>query len=130
MPQAITEMFANFIYSPEIGYNELLVLEGTLKDEISEVLYANNAEHVSYDVNADSIRIQCSFTQYNEHFFHKICDQILPFLKFNVEGKILFLHRDISSLHIYTIFNGDWQESSIFVPHVSEFEEILSRDDV
>ena len=130
MPQAITEMFGNFIYSPELSYNELLVLEGTLKDEISEVLYDNEAEHISYDVSSDSIRIQCSFAQYNEHFFHKICDQILPFLKFNVEGKILFLHRDISTIHIYTIFNGDWQEASIFVPHVSEFEEILNREDV
>lgn len=116
MAQNATELFAQFVYSLDLSYDSLLEREGDLKLEFAAILDQNGGEFVHFEEMGDTMRVQCMFAQYEEKLFHAICDDLAPLMDGFVEARLLFVHKDMETLHIYTVCNRDWQESCLRLP--------------
>lgn len=116
MAQNATELFVQFVYSLELSYDSLLEREGELKLEFAAILEQNGGEFVHFEEMGDTMRVQCMFAQYEEELFHDICDDLAPLMDGFVEARLLFVDKDMETLHIFTVCNGAWQESCLRLP--------------
>ena len=116
MAQNATEFFAQFVYSLELSYDSVMERESELKAAVVAILEQNSGEFIHFEEMGDTMRAQCVFARYEEALFHDICDDIAPYMDSFVEARLLFVDKDLHSLHVYTISNGKWQECSLSLP--------------
>lgn len=116
MAQNATELFAQFVYSLELTYDSLLEREGELKSEFAVILEQNGGEFIHFEEMGDTMRVQCAFAQYAEELFHDICEDLAPLMDGFVEARLLFVDKDLETMHIFTVSNGNWQESCLRLP--------------
>lgn len=107
------EVFGHMLYSPELSYNELYAIEADLIDELRSALEEIGAEHIDLSGLGDALRMQCVLYGYDEVVFHGLCDAIAAFLPRKVDGRLLFVHKDLSIVHLYCFANGGWKEAAV-----------------
>ncbi len=116
MAQHASELFAHFVYSPEMSYHELLDKEEELKIFYSRLVEEHNGEFLHFEAVGDALRAQNVFADHDEERFHVFCDDLAPAMEGHVEGRLLFVSKELDFLHIYHLSDGQWQESTIFMP--------------
>lgn len=107
------ELFGHMLYSPDISYNELYALEADLIDELHDALEKIGAEHIDLVGLGDALRVQCVLTEYSEPIFHDLCDTVAEFLPKKVLGRFLFVHKDLSVVHLYCFLENGWKEAAV-----------------
>lgn len=111
-----TELFVQCVYSLELSYHDLLEREAELKLAINEALENNGAEFIHFEPMGDTMRAQCMFAAHAEDLFHEICKGLAPHMDGNVEARLLFVHKNLDLLHIYTISKKKWKEACLSLP--------------
>ena len=116
MAHNATELFAQFVYSLELSYHSLLERETELKAAVAGIWEQYGGEFIHFEEMGDTIRAQCVFAKYEEDLFHDICEDIAPHMDSFVEARLLFINKDLDTLHLYTISNGNCRESCLSLP--------------
>ncbi|MDR2489468.1 MAG: hypothetical protein LBD42_08265 [Desulfovibrio sp.] len=128
MAHKATEFFAQFIYSLDLSYHSLLEREGELKTGFTAILEQYGGEFIHFEEIGDTMRAQCVFDEYEEELFHNICDELAPWMDAFVEARLLFVNKDLSFLHIYTVSDGNWQESCLKLPEAGPLERAVREE--
>lgn len=121
--QAQTEFFGYFIYGPDLTYEELLDREDALKTSLQEILAGIEADYIHFEANGDTLRVQCGLGAKGEDLFHAVCIKIAPFMQNGLDGRLLFVDKDLHMLHAYSLHKGKWQEAAIALPPPGYLEE-------
>lgn len=129
MARNATELFAQFVYSLELSYDSLMERESELKTSFTAILEQYGGEFIHFEEMGDTMRAQCAFARYEEDLFHDICDDIAPQMDFFVEARLLFVNKDLDTLHIFVINNGKWQESCLRLPEAGPLSRALLDKD-
>lgn len=129
MARNATELFAQFVYSLELSYDSLLERESELKASFTAILEQYGGEFIHFEEMGDTMRAQCAFARYEEDLFHDICDDIAPQMDFFVEARLLFVNKDLDTLHIFVVNNGKWQESCLRLPEAGPLSRALLDKD-
>lgn len=111
-----TELFAHFVYSQELSYEELLIAEEQLQVAVTEILTTHKAQFVNFEAFGDTLQVQCSFSCYAETFFHEIADAVSDVINKNVEARLLFVDKFLDAMALYCIANGKWHEAVLHIP--------------
>jgi hypothetical protein len=125
MAQYATELFAQFVYSLELSYHDLLEREADLKVSLALVLEQHGGEFVHFEEKGDTMRVQCVFDKYDEELFHSICDEIASGIDSHVEARLLFVSKDLDFLHIFTMHEEKWQECCLSLPQAGPLGRAL-----
>ncbi len=125
MPHFATELFAHFVYSPELSYHDLLEREEELKLLVQATLVSNDAEFIHFEAMGDTLHAQCMLTAYGEDVFHSICEALAAQVPADVEGRLFFVSKELYHVHLYTFFNGKWQEACMQLPAAGPYGEGL-----
>lgn len=125
MAQYAAELFVQCVYSLELSYHDLIEAEAALKRSLTEIFEANQGEFIHFEEISDTMRSQCVFPVYTEDLFHAISDSVAPFMDGRVECRMLFVSKDLDALHVVTISEGKWQESSVHMPAAGPLTKIL-----
>lgn len=129
MAHNATELFAQFVYSPDLSYHSLMERESELKTAVTGILEQYGGEFIHFEEMGDTMRAQCAFARYEEDLFHDLCDDIAPHMDSFVEARLLFVNKDLDTLHIYAISNGNWRESCLSLPDAGPLtRELLERE--
>ncbi|MDL2316134.1 hypothetical protein LJC59_03525 [Desulfovibrio sp. OttesenSCG-928-A18] len=116
MAHYATELFIRCTYSLELSYDELLELEAELKLAVNALLERHEADFIHFEPLGDTMRVQCVFSNYDEQLFHSMCEGMAPHMDGRVEGRLLFVHKDLDTVHFYAVNNKKWRESRIALP--------------
>lgn len=114
------ELFGHFIYSLELSYNELLEREAVLLEALDDVLRGMDAAHIEFTPMGDALRVQCQLGKPNEELFHSAAEAIAPLLGQDVEGRLLFVDKDMTALSLYYMAHDSWKEARIELPTAAE----------
>lgn len=120
MGNYLCEMFGYFEYSEQMTYQELLDREAMLTRDTQELLQEFQAAHLHYTPLGDVLMLQCVFKRYDPELFHEICDGLSPLLCQAVTGRVLFVDKQLNSLHMYSLTEQDWHEADLRIPSVQE----------
>lgn len=113
MPHHACEMFAHFVYGPDLSYHELLEREESLKALADGVFVEAGGEHINFEPTGDTLHAQCALPAYGEDLFRAICQGLLPQMDGQVEGRLLFVSKSLDQIHLYTLSDGVFQESTL-----------------
>ncbi len=117
------EMYGQLFYGPELTYNDLYEHERRLVDAITEFLSANNAVHLDFTPDGDSLRFQCELDTYGEDLFHILADGLSAMLTEDIEGRLLFVDKvTLGVVHVYALTHDKWREAAIGIPRPSFFD--------
>lgn len=116
MAQHAAELFVQCVYSPDLSYDDLLALEGSLKLDLTEIMETRGGEFIHFEEMGDTMRAQCVFPEYRESLFHGICDSLAPFMDGRVEARLLFVDKDLDAVHFYAVSGNEWRESCVGLP--------------
>jgi hypothetical protein len=119
------EFFAQCVYGSDLTYDDLLAAEGKLKPAMTAALEQNGAEFIHFEEMGDTMRVQCVFTTHDEHLFHEICDAFAPLMDGHIEARLLFVDKNLDSLHYYAISENKWQEAVLHMPVAGPLANIL-----
>lgn len=120
MGNYLCEMFGHFEYSEDMTYQELLDRESMLTQDTKELLQEFQAIHLNYTPLGDVLMLQCVFKHYDPELFHEICDALSPLLCQSVTGRLVFVDKQLNSIHIYSLTEQDWHEAELRIPTVQE----------
>lgn len=129
MAHYATELFIQCTYSLALTYDELLLREGELKAAMAAALEKTGAEFLHFEEMGDTMRVQCVFNTYRESLFHTICDAFAPLMDGRVEARLLFVSKDLDSLHLYTISDNSWKEAVLEIPPAGPIGMALREKD-
>ena len=100
-----------------------------LKAAVTAIWEQYGGEFIHFEEMGDTMRAQCAFAKYDEELFHDICEDIAPHMDSFVEARLLFINKDLETLHIFTISNGRWQECCLSLPDTGPLgRALLERD--
>jgi hypothetical protein len=129
MVHKATELFAQFVYSLELSYHSLLERETELKAAVAGIWEQHGGEFIHFEEMGDTMRAQCSFVDYAEELFHDICEAVAHYMDSFVEARLVFINKNLETLHIYTISNYSWQECCLRLPDTGPLGlALLERD--
>ena len=111
-----SELFAHFVYSQELSYEELLTTEETFQEAVTQILNDEGAQFINFTAFGDTLRAQCVFEIHEESLFQRICETIAPLMDGTLEARLLFVDKELDVLAVYLIAQKEWQESIIQVP--------------
>ncbi len=114
------EFFGHFVYSEELSYIGLLEREAALMDAFDRLLRDMDAAHIDFTPTGDALRAQCVFARADEALFHSVCDAIAPLLGDDVEGKLLFVDKNLEHVALYCLAGAVWKEASIALPEAGD----------
>ena len=129
MARYAAELFVQCVYSLELTYDELIAAEGELKVAMTAILEKNDAEFIHFEEMGDMMRVQCVFSTYGENLFHAVCDGIAPLMNGTVEARLLFVDKDLDSMHFYTVSDKKWQEAVLHMPAAGPLTRTLREQD-
>ncbi len=111
-----TEMFAQFVYSPELTYDDLHSREDELRAFTEALLIKRGAEFINFEPMGDTLHAQCVFKGYGEDIGHGLCEDLAPLMDTMMEGRLLFVQKDLQLLSLYTLSQKTWQEATLTLP--------------
>ncbi len=114
------ELFGHFVYSEDLSYVGLLEREAALMDAFDRLRRGMDAAHVDFTPTGDALRAQCVFAKADEALFHSVCDAIAPLLGDDMEGKLLFVDKDLEHVALYCLAGAVWKEASIALPEARD----------
>jgi hypothetical protein len=103
--------------------------EAGLKPALTAIFEANGGEFIHFEGVSDTLRSQCAFSSNSEDLFHALCDKIAPLMNGRVECRMLFVSKDLDTLHIYTVSQGTWRESCLHLPAAGPLTRALRDQD-
>ncbi len=134
-----SELFGHFTYDDSLTYEALLAAEELLIDEIEPLLQRGGAEHLDFTPLGDALMLECVFEEHRLYVYRKIAMEIAAMLPDGVNGRLLCLHKDFSSLHVFWLRPGAWVEEerplpetpseTLKVHHVSPKDTVSSSDE-
>lgn len=110
------EFFAQFTYADSLTYDELLSAEGALMARLEVTLADAGGEHLDFTPLGDMLRCQCAFESMDLEIFRGISGHIATFLPDGITGRLLFLDKSLTDMHLFWLQKGAWQESTWPVP--------------
>lgn len=116
MAQYVCEIFAHFVYGPDLTYDELMGREEALKALVGEVFTQAGGDFIHFEPMGDTLHAQCALSVCEEDTFHAICQGLLPQMDSHVEGRLLGVSKSLDHLYLYTLSNGAWQEACLALP--------------
>ena len=122
------EVFGHFFYSPELSYAELLEREAVLIESLDRTLQDLGGVHIEFTSEGDSLRVQCLFSAPEEGMFHAACDAVLPVLGHDMEGRFLFVDKDLKGLVLYCLAENQWKEAHMVLPSAAEGIRTAEKD--
>ena len=128
MARHATELFAHFVYSQELSYDDLLAREDELKSQVEALLQESGGEFIHFEAMGDALHAQCVFQEYGEELFHGICATIAPRMDGHVEARLLFVSKDLECLHLYAASDKKWHEAVLQLPMAGPLGEVLRKE--
>ena len=125
MAHYAAELFVQCVYGLDLTYDELITAEGELKLSMTAALEQNGAEFIHFEEMGDTMRAQCVFSVHGEHLFHAVCDAFAPLMDGRVEARLLFVDKDLDSLHHYAISEKKWREAVLRLPAAGPLTKAL-----
>ena len=116
------ELFGHFVYAEELSYSELLDKELILKSELSTLLATSGYAHIHFSSTGDFLLVQGVTIEYDQDYFHELCEDVQQLLDEHVQARILFVDRLLNSVVLYLINNRCWKENCIELPMPHEME--------
>gem|GEM_PF-894954 len=113
-----SELFGHFSYADSLTYEALLAAEETLIGEMESLLQRAGAEHLDFTPLGDALMLECVFEEHRLYVYRKIALEIAAMLPEGVSGRLLCLHKDFSSLHVFWLRPGEWTEEERPVPEM------------
>jgi hypothetical protein len=111
-----TEFFGYFIYGQDLTYEELLSREEEFKLALQDILAGNEADFIHFEAAGDALRVQCAMKDTDEKVFQDICVKMTPYVQNGLEGRLLFVDKDLHVLCAYSLHERQWQEAVIAMP--------------
>ncbi len=111
-----SELFGHFTYDDSLTYEALLAAEELLIDEIEHLLQRAGAEHLDFTPLGDALMLECVFEEHRLYVYRKIAMEIAAMLPDGVNGRLLCLHKDFSSLHAFWLRPRAWVEEERSLP--------------
>lgn len=110
------EFFAQFTYADSLTYDELLSAESVLMARLEDILPGAGGQHLDFTPLGDMLRCQCAFEVLDLENFREITAHIAAILPDGVSGRLLFLDKSLTGLHLFWLHRGSWQESMWPIP--------------
>lgn len=121
------ELFAQFVYSEELTYDELLDAEKNLISFTDETMQKNKAEHIHFEPLGDALCMQCSFAMFKEELFETICDELAPIMDTSMEARLLFVDKELESVILYSISKKKWKKKLFPLPPAGSIGKSLLK---
>lgn len=128
MPKYQTELFGQVIYSAEISYDALLALEAEMQSFIVESLEAAGGEFLAFESEGDRTFFQCAFQSCDAKLAEKLAKRFAGRIDKNLESKLMFVDRMLSSHIFYAINSKNTQLEKIELPPAGPIDKAL-RDE-
>jgi hypothetical protein len=116
MAQFSYEMFGNMVYDEALTYEELIEREPMLMAELTDSLRDFGASHIDFRQLGDALYMQCAFTEQEESNFQHIADTVAKLAGQHMEGRLLFLCRDLDSMDCFFFVNEVCQGGRLTLP--------------
>lgn len=124
------EFFAQFTYADSLTYDELLSSEAALMARLEEILPAAGGQHLDFTPLGDMLRCQCAFESVDLENFREIAGHIAALLTGGITGRLLFLDKCLTDMHLFWLQKGAWQEAVWSVPLVAPADAPAYQVDV
>lgn len=111
-----SELFAHFSYDDSLTYEALLEAEEALTREVELLLQRAGAAHLDFTPMGDALMFQCVFDAHRLYVYRKIALEIAALLPAGVRGRLLCLDKDFTSMHVFWLRPGQWQEEERPIP--------------
>ena len=111
-----SELFAHFSYDASLTYEALLEAEEELTREVELLLQRAGAAHLDFTPMGDALMFQCVFEAHRLYVYRKIALEIAALLPEGVRGRLLCLDKDFTSMHVFWLRSGQWQEEERPIP--------------
>lgn len=112
------EVFGQLNYDDTLTYEELLTIEDSLIEKVQAILQKACGLHIDFSPIGDCLLFQAAFEAYKIYIFRKIAQEIAAILPSGVNGRFACLEKSLSSLHVFWISSGQWQEEERGIPDV------------
>ncbi len=124
------DMFAQFMYSPKLSYEELYEKEASIKEFTEKLLARAGARFANFEALGDALYVHCVFTDFDEDLAHKLCDELAIHMDSSLEGRVLFVRRDFSVLGFYALAEQKWQEAVLQPPFAGNIGKSIARQNL
>jgi hypothetical protein len=112
----LCELFGHFAYSEDLSYHDLLEREAGLLEALEQTLRGHEAAHIDFTPAGDVLRMQCMFAKPDKALFHALCEEIAPLLAKDIEGRLLFVDKDLVRVNFYCLADSTWKEAVLSFP--------------
>lgn len=113
-----SELFGQFTYDDSLTYEELLVLEESLKAELQDLLLQTRAVHLDFTPMGDALMCQCAYESHDPEVYRHIAEEAAHILPQGITGRLLCLDKNLATQHLYWIARGQWQEKEYPLPSI------------
>ncbi len=127
MRYSTADLFAQFMYSSKLSYEDLYEKESSIKAFTLELLAKHGARFANYEAMGDALHVHCVFDSFDEELAHSLCDALAPHMDSTLEGRLLFVCRDFSVFGFYTLAETKWQEAMMQLPFAGEIGKNIAR---
>lgn len=127
MDHTTTEMFAQFVYSPDLSYDELHEKEDGITTFTEALLARFGGTFINFEPVGDALHAQCVFQKFSEETAHELCDALVPLMDHGVEARFFFVRKTLVLVSLYTLSEGVWQEAQMQLPDAGPIGGLLRR---
>jgi hypothetical protein len=139
MPKFRTELFGQLIYDPEISYEDLLPLEEELINLVTARLEEFRGRFITFESEGDRAYFQCLFQDFGAAMFANISKSLknltvgkgglggLGDLGGRIEGKLLFVDKELSAVYFYTLNKGKLAGRKVELPAAGAIDKALAE---
>lgn len=113
MPYYPLEAFCFVEYPTELTYEELMAYEAELVPALETGLASLGAVHVDVFPDGDTLRVHCAFSDVSEADFDVFARDLAEPMRLCTQAKILLLRKDLSTLRLACLRNGDMHIQSM-----------------
>ena len=124
MPKYRTELFGQFIYSPDISYDDMLSLEDELKVFVSEKMEEFGGAFLHFESEGDRTFFQCVFSEFDENLFNATASA-LNRTDGKVESKLFFVDKELVSAYFYALSKGKLSGHKVSLPAAGPVDKAL-----
>ncbi len=125
MPKYKTEVFGQFIYSPEISYDELLKLEEDIKSFITDTMESFGAEFLAFESEGDRTFFQGILQERGGELAEKIAAAFTRKLNEHTECKLMFVDKMLCEHHFYALNHKGAKLEKMTMPAAGPLDKAL-----
>lgn len=111
-----SEMFGHLVYDDSLTYEELMECEQRITSGLSPLLASLGASHVHFEPLGDALFIQCVFAEQEAENFEHLCQSLCELSGSSIEGRVLFVGKELDGLWCFFIHNGLCQTAELYLP--------------